>query len=81
MQFYCFMEASEFRSAHSHKTASLRGVWISLLLKLELKFSLCLTKHHAIKPYPLIAWAPHHEDVLGIGGIAPHILNLHTRWE
>jgi len=25
--------------------------------------------------------APHHEEVLGCGGIAPRILNLGTRWE
>jgi hypothetical protein len=32
------------------------------------KFPLCLTKHHATKTYR------------GSGGIAPHILNLDTRW-
>jgi hypothetical protein len=25
-------------------------------------------------------WAPHHEGVLGSGGIAPRILDLGTRW-
>jgi hypothetical protein len=34
----------------------------------KVKLSLCLTKHHAMKTY----W--------GSGGIAPHILDLGTRW-
>jgi hypothetical protein len=34
----------------------------------RVKLSLCLTKHHAMKTY----W--------GSGGIAPHILDLDTRW-
>jgi hypothetical protein len=28
----------------------------------------------------LFNWAPHHEGVLGSGGIAPRILDLGTRW-
>jgi hypothetical protein len=28
----------------------------------------------------LFNWAPHHEGVLGSGGIAPRILDLSTRW-
>jgi hypothetical protein len=38
------------------------------VVQLENKLSLCLTKHHARKTY----W--------GIGGIAPRILDLGTRW-
>jgi hypothetical protein len=34
----------------------------------KVKFSLCLTKHHAMKTY----W--------GNGGIAPRVLDLGTRW-
>jgi hypothetical protein len=37
-------------------------------LKVKVKLSLCLTKHHAIKAY----W--------GSGGTAPRILDLGTRW-
>jgi hypothetical protein len=32
------------------------------------------------KMYPLLNEAPWHEDILGNGGIALHILNLSTRW-
>jgi hypothetical protein len=39
-----------------------------LASKIELKFSLCLTKHHAMEMY----W--------GSEGIAPRILDLGTRW-
>jgi hypothetical protein len=43
---------------------------------------MCLTKHHAMKTHPLLNWAPHHEDVLRNGGIAPRSLNFGTicRW-
>jgi hypothetical protein len=37
-------------------------------IKVKVKLSLCLTKHHAMKGY----W--------GSGGIAPRILDLGTRW-
>jgi hypothetical protein len=37
-------------------------------VKVKVKLSLCLTKHHSMKMY----WAS--------GGIAPHILYLRTRW-
>jgi hypothetical protein len=37
-------------------------------VKVKLKLSLCLTKHHAVKTY----W--------GSGGLAPRILDLGTRW-
>jgi len=37
-------------------------------VKVKVKLSLCLTKHHIMKAY----W--------GSGGIAPHILDLSTRW-
>jgi hypothetical protein len=37
-------------------------------VKVKVKLSLCLTKHHAMKTY----W--------GSGGIAPRILDLGTRW-
>jgi len=30
--------------------------------------------------YTLLSSAPHHEDVLGSGDIAPRILKLGTRW-
>jgi len=33
-----------------------------------------------MKAYPLLNYMPCHEDEWGIGGIAPHILNLGTRW-
>jgi hypothetical protein len=44
------------------------------------KLSLCLTKYHTIKTYPLLNYASHHKDVLGSGGMAPRILNLSTKW-
>jgi hypothetical protein len=37
-------------------------------VKVKVKLSLCLTKHHAMKTYR------------GIGGIDPRILDLGTRW-
>jgi hypothetical protein len=37
-------------------------------IKVKVKLSMCLTKHHAMKTY----W--------GSGGIAPHILDLGSRW-
>jgi hypothetical protein len=40
------------------------------------KFSLCLTKYHTMKTYPVL-----NEDLWGCGGIAPRILNLSTRWK
>jgi len=43
-----------------------RMVWNKV--KVNVKLSLCLTKHHAMKTY----W--------GIGGISPRILNLGIRW-
>jgi len=33
-----------------------------------------------MKIYPVRNQAPHHEDVWEIGGIAPPILNLGTKW-
>jgi len=42
-------------------------VWSHISI-IKVKLSLCLTKHYAIKTY----W--------GSRGIAPHILNLGTRW-
>jgi hypothetical protein len=32
------------------------------------------------KVLPVLSQAPRHEDVLGIGGIAPRILDLGIRW-
>jgi len=34
--------------------------------------SLCLTKYHAMKIYPLLNSALHHEHILGGGGISSH---------
>jgi hypothetical protein len=48
--------------------ASVTRVILYAGVKVKVKLSLCLTKHHAIKAY----W--------GIGGIAPRILDLGTRW-
>jgi hypothetical protein len=39
----------------------------------NIKLSLCLTKHYTIKIYPENGW--------GSGGIAPGSLNLGTRWK
>jgi hypothetical protein len=44
------------------------GSYVECIIKVKVKFSLCLTKHHAMKTY----W--------GSGGIAPLILDLGTRW-
>jgi hypothetical protein len=47
------------------------SIYLSICLhvvKVKVKSSLCLTKHHAMKTY----W--------GSGGIAPCILDLGTRW-
>jgi len=42
--------------------------------------SVFLTKYHAIKTYPVLNYAPRHEDACGSGGIVLRILNLGTRW-
>jgi hypothetical protein len=39
------------------------------VIKVKVKLSLCLTKHHSMKTY----W--------GSGSIAPRILDLGTRWK
>jgi hypothetical protein len=41
---------------------------VKIKVTVKVKLSLCLTKHHAMKA----CW--------GSGGIAPHILDLCTRW-
>jgi hypothetical protein len=41
---------------------------VKVKVKVKVKLSLCLTKHHDMKAY----W--------GSGGIAPHLLDLGTRW-
>jgi hypothetical protein len=51
--FHCISEASYFPYIN---------------VKVKVKLSLCLTKHHAMKTY----W--------GSGGIAPRILDLGTSW-
>jgi hypothetical protein len=45
----------------------------------HVKLFLCLTKHHSVKTYPVLNWAPHHEDVWGSGDIAPCVPNVGTR--
>jgi hypothetical protein len=47
----------------------------------KVKMFLCLTTYLAMNMYPHVNQAPHHEDIWGSGGIAPHILNLRTRWK
>jgi hypothetical protein len=42
--------------------------------------SLCLTKHHTKKTYPVLNEVPHHEDVWRRGNIASCILNLGNGW-
>jgi hypothetical protein len=39
-----------------------------------LKLSLCVTKYHAMKTYPVLNEAPRHEDLWVTGGVAPRIL-------
>jgi len=58
---------------------TLRQMYGNVHLSYEVKVSLCLTKHHAMKLYLLIK---HHTMKIycGIEGIAPCILNLSTRW-
>jgi hypothetical protein len=41
---------------------------MDIIMKVKVKLSVCLTKHHTMKTY----W--------GSGGIAPRILDLGTRW-
>jgi hypothetical protein len=62
---------------HSPNTPS----WCGSQLKHRDNFysSLCLTKYYAMKTYSVLKQAPRHEDVGGIGCIAPRILNLSTR--
>jgi len=51
---------------------------IKLPFKVKVNFSLCLTKYHAMKSYPLLIKqnAVSRES----RGIAPYIHNLGTRW-
>jgi hypothetical protein len=35
--------------------------------KVKVNLSLCLTKYHAMKTYPVLNQAPRYEDVLGVG--------------
>jgi len=42
--------------------------------------SLCLTKYHAMKPYPVLDQALRNEDVLSSGDTAPRVLNLDAVW-
>jgi hypothetical protein len=51
----------------SERGAVIVKVWEKV--KVKVKFSLCLTKHHSVKTY----W--------GSGGIAPRILNFGTSWK
>jgi hypothetical protein len=44
--------------------------------KVKVKLSLCFTKHHVMKTYPLPT-----VTYWGNGGIAPYILNFGTRWK
>jgi hypothetical protein len=41
---------------------------------------LCFMELGKDKVVPVLNEAPRHEDVLGSGGIAPHILDLGIRW-
>jgi len=45
------------------------------LVKVKVKFSLCLTKYHTMKTYPMFNYAPRHEDAFRSGDTAPCILN------
>jgi hypothetical protein len=47
----------------------------------KLKLSLCLTKYHAMKTYPVLNQAPHHEHLLERESIAPRLPTLGTRRE
>jgi len=49
-------------------------------LEVNVKLSVCITKYHAIKTYPLLNQSSRHQDVLGTEGITPCILNFVTRW-
>jgi len=49
-------------------------------IKSKGNFSLCLTKYHATKIYPLLNTELRHEDVWGSEDIAPRILNIGTKW-
>jgi hypothetical protein len=40
----------------------------------EAQIEVKLTKHHVIKTYPMLHWAPRHGNVRGSGVIASHIL-------
>jgi hypothetical protein len=57
-----------------------RGVSSTFSYNKNVRLSLCLTKYHAMRMYPMLNQALRHEDVLVSGGIAPRILNLGTRW-
>jgi hypothetical protein len=52
------------RMYQNHWACGMAKFWV----KVKVKLSLCLTKHHAMKTY----W--------GSGGITPRILDLGTRW-
>jgi len=54
--------------------------FIFLHCKVKVKLPLSLTEYHTMKTYPLLNEAPHHEDIVESGGVAPHVFNFGTRW-
>jgi hypothetical protein len=63
-----------------HKEISLNRTHSRHKGKVKVNLFLCKTKYHAMKMYPVLNYAPCHEDALGSGGIVPSILNLDTKW-
>jgi hypothetical protein len=61
-------ERSSFTLLGNMDTNELINIQNTWKVKVKVKLSLCLTKHHTMKAY----W--------GSGRIGPHILNLGTRW-
>jgi len=71
MKIFCHSLNNNVYEMRKEVTCLVKGTWTICTwrrLKVKIKFSLCLTKQHAMKTY----W--------GSGGIAPPILDFDTRW-
>jgi len=57
-----------------------KDVWNSFRWQLNLGADGLDKQNLWCKVVPVLNQLPHHEDILGSGGIAPHNLNLSTKW-
>jgi len=67
-QMFCFVSfAACIKIARDSLLFCFERDWIiQYSLSLNVKLSLCLTKYHAIRTYPLLNQLPRHEDIGGV---------------